>query len=44
MTTTDFGAIGDDLFDPRVNDDPYSYFGALRESDPVHWKDRKSVV
>lgn len=43
MTTTDDGAIGDDLFDPRVNDDPYSYFGALRESDPVHWNEQFEV-
>jgi cytochrome P450 len=36
-------AVSDDLFDPQVNDDPYSYFGALRESDPVHWNERFQV-
>jgi cytochrome P450 len=30
-------AIHDDLFAPDVIADPYSYFGRLREEDPVHW-------
>jgi len=27
----------DDLTAPEVLDDPYAYYGRLRESDPVHW-------
>jgi cytochrome P450 len=27
----------DDLFTRAVTDDPYTYFGRLREEDPVHW-------
>lgn len=27
----------DDLVAPEVIEDPYSYFGRLREEDPVHW-------
>lgn len=27
----------DDLTAPEVSDDPYRYFGRLREKDPVHW-------
>ncbi len=30
----------DDLFAADVNADPHSYFGHLREVDPVHWNDR----
>jgi cytochrome P450 len=33
-------ALPDDLLAPDVNDDPYPYFRALREQDPVHWSDR----
>ncbi len=29
-----------DLLAPEVNEDPYPYFAALREQDPVHWSDR----
>jgi cytochrome P450 len=32
-------AIHDDLFAPEVIADPYTYFGHLREVDPVHWND-----
>ncbi len=32
-------AINDDLFTPDVIDDPYGYFGHLREADPVHWNE-----
>ena len=39
MTTTDH-ALPDDLLAPEVNDDPYPFFRALREQDPVHWSDR----
>ena len=33
-------AIHDDLFAPDAIRDPYGYFGALRESAPVHWNER----
>ena len=39
MTRTD-GALVDDLLAPDVNADPYPYFAALREADPVHWSER----
>jgi cytochrome P450 len=29
--------INENLEDPEVNDDPYGYYGWLRENDPVHW-------
>lgn len=32
--------LTDDLFAPEVIADPYSYFGALREIEPVHWNAR----
>src|SRR5262249_46071175 len=32
--------IPDDLLAPQVNDDPYPYFRALREQEPVHWSER----
>jgi cytochrome P450 len=32
-------AINDDLFTREVTDDPYTYFGQLREEDPVHWNE-----
>ena len=39
MTTTPH-ALPDDLLAPDVNDDPYPFFRALREQDPVHWSER----
>src|SRR5262245_35625718 len=33
-------AINDDLFAREVINDPYSYFGRLREEDPVHWNEK----
>jgi cytochrome P450 len=39
MTT----AIHDDLFARDVIHDPYSYFGRLREEDPVHWNEKHLV-
>ena len=33
-------AITDDLFSPAVVNDPYTYFGQLREEDPVHWNEK----
>ncbi len=35
MTT----AIRDDMFTPDVLTDPYTYYGRLRDEDPVHWND-----
>ncbi len=32
-------AIHDNLFAPEVMADPYTYFGMLREEDPVHWNE-----
>jgi cytochrome P450 len=34
------GTLTVDLLAEDVNDDPYPYFAALREQDPVHWSDR----
>ena len=31
--------ITDDLFAPEVIADPYGYFGALRDVEPVHWNE-----
>jgi len=31
--------MSDDLFTREVTNDPYSYFGRLREEDPVHWNE-----
>jgi cytochrome P450 len=36
-------AVNDDLFTPEVIADPYSYFGRLREEDPVHWNEKYEV-
>jgi cytochrome P450 len=36
-------AIHDDLFARDVINDPYSYFGHLREEDPVHWNKKYQV-
>ena len=35
MVTT----FNENLFSPEVIQDPYSYFGRMREEDPVHWND-----
>ncbi len=35
MVTT----IQDDMFTPDVIADPYTYYGRLRENDPVHWNE-----
>jgi cytochrome P450 len=43
MTQIGEPVINEDLFAPDVNDDPYTYFGYLRESDPVHWNERYQV-
>ncbi len=39
-TTSAPVADPEDLFAPEVISDPYTYFGRLRESDPVHWNAR----
>src|SRR5262249_61842895 len=33
----------DDLFTLDVINDPYTYFGHLREEDPVHWNELHAV-
>ncbi|HXH09463.1 MAG TPA: cytochrome P450 [Alphaproteobacteria bacterium] len=33
-------AIHDDMFTPDVIADPYTYYGRLREEDPVHWNEQ----
>src|SRR6266704_2902410 len=33
-------AINDDMFTEDVIADPYTYYGRLREEDPVHWNDK----
>ncbi len=32
-------AVQDDMFTPDVIADPYSYYGRLRDQDPIHWND-----
>ena len=32
-------SIRDDMFTPDVIADPYTYYGRLRDEDPVHWND-----
>lgn len=32
--------IEDNLFAPEIIADPYSYFGNLREEDPIHWNEK----
>jgi len=29
--------VHEDLLAPDVIEDPYTYFGRLREEDPIHW-------
>ena len=38
--TTD---INDDIFSPEGVADPYTYFGRLREEDPVLWNEKCQV-
>ena len=33
------GAIHDDMFTPDVIADPHTYYGRLRDEDPVHWNE-----
>jgi cytochrome P450 len=32
--------MNDDMFTPNVIADPYTYYGQLREEDPVHWNEQ----
>jgi cytochrome P450 len=32
--------VHDDMFTPNVIADPYSYYGRLRDEDPVHWNEK----
>jgi cytochrome P450 len=32
-------AVHDDMFTPEVIADPYTYYGRLREEDPIHWNE-----
>ena len=32
-------AINDDMFTADAIADPYTYYGRLREEDPVHWNE-----
>jgi cytochrome P450 len=32
--------INDDMFTPDVIADPYTYYGRLREEDPIHWNEK----
>ncbi|MYC30109.1 MAG: cytochrome P450 [Chloroflexi bacterium] len=36
-------AVTDDMFTDEVINDPYSYYGQLREEDPVHWNELYQV-
>lgn len=36
-------AINDDMFTEDVIADPYTYYGRLREEDPVHWNDKYAL-
>src|SRR5919106_2790914 len=35
--------INDDMFTPDVIADPYTYYGQLREEDPVHWNEKYAL-
>ena len=35
--------LHDDLFAPEVTADPYTYFGRLRQEDPIHWNGKYGV-
>src|SRR5262252_255983 len=36
-------AVNDDMFTDDVIADPYTYYGRLREEDPVHWNDKYAL-
>ena len=35
--------IQDDMFTPEVIADPYSYYGRIRDEDPVHWNEKYAL-
>ena len=35
--------IQDDMFTPDVIADPYSYYGRIRDEDPVHWNEKYAL-
>jgi cytochrome P450 len=35
--------IQDDMFTPDVIADPYTYYGRMRDEDPVHWNDKYAL-
>jgi len=35
--------INEDMFTPDVIADPYTYYGRLREEDPVHWNEKYAL-
>jgi cytochrome P450 len=35
--------IQDDMFTPDVIADPYTYYGRIRDEDPVHWNDKYAL-
>jgi cytochrome P450 len=35
--------MNDDMFTPDVIADPYTYYGQLREEDPVHWNEKYAL-
>jgi cytochrome P450 len=39
-TTTMATVVQDDMFTPDVIADPYTYYGRLRDADPVHWNEK----
>src|SRR5438132_1067091 len=43
MSSSSALGIDEDMFAPDVIVDPYTYYGRLREQDPVHWNDLHKV-
>jgi cytochrome P450 len=35
--------LNDDMFTPEVIADPYSYYGRLRDEDPIHWNEKYAL-
>ena len=33
-------AISDEMFSGEAITDPYSYYGRIRDEDPVHWNEK----
>ena len=36
-------AINDDMFSGAAIENPYAYYGQLREEDPVHWNEKYNL-